>query len=510
MSDTTTSQVDLDMLARLAGFESSPSSNETQTIELPNENPTPLQSTETNEEINLQISIEENAEDDSSPLIPPEELEEEVTIDQWSFTPNRINKVALFVGAGVISLLIGFFTTFNQQATTEPDEQIASEVTPLTDDLDSDPTAERLGEAQTDLALGEQERQLQQLNESQVKPPRPKKTTSPPSPKPVQPQPVKVATPPPPRTPRRLQQPVAVRPISRPLPPPAPRQIPTPITPPVAVQEEPDVDPQTAWLEAATAGMMGGSSHQTASQSAPTQAIYTGTDDPIALASLETNNLVAAPDPNLEAPILEGRPREVEVIPANTRIRGVLSDALAWDDPRLVVEAPVRIALTESIVHEGEELLPPGTEIMAMVQQARPSGLVMLTATGIEYPTETEYRSVRVDPGTISIKLTDGMPLMAQRMQQGGQQPGVDAGGLMLDVLGTVAPIITGGSGNPYRDMYQINQVQQVYSRHFSQRSQPNNYYTPQTPNFWLLPRDLEVELIIRKPIRILSDNYDD
>ena len=327
-----------------------------------------------------------------------------------------------------------------------------------------------------------------------------------PPPKSVQPrpQPVIARTPSPPPSPRRLPQPVAVRPISRPVPPP----VSTP--PPTVVKEEPDIDPQTAWLEAATAGTMGDSSYQTASSSTQTQPNYTGTDNPIAGVSLPRNNLVVAPDPNLEAPVLDGRPRNVSVLPANTRMRGVLLEAIAWDDPRLIIEAPVRIALTESIVHEGEELLPLGTEVMAVVQQARPSGIVMLTVTGLEYPTETEYQSVAVDPGTVSIKLTNGMPLMAQRMQQGGQQPGVDAGGLVLDVLGTVAPILSGGSGNPYRDMYQLNQVQQVYSRHFSQRSQGHNYYTPPTQNFWFLPRDLEVELIIRKPIRIFEDNYDD
>ena len=498
MSETTTESIDLDTLARLAGFESSSSNPQTMPV-----------NKESNLEINLDISMEEETVESSSSLIPPEELEEDVTIDQWSFTPNRINKVALFVGVGIVSVLIGFFTTFNQEATTEPNSDITSEVTPITDDLDTDTTASRLGDAQTDLALGEQERQLRQLNESQVNPPRPKKTTSAPPPVPPKPQPVMARTPSPPRPPRHLPQPVAVRPISRPVPLPVstPRSVPAPA--PVVVQEEPEDDPQTVWLEAATAGTMGSSSHQTASRSMPVQSNYTGTDDPLAQASLQTNNLVVAPDRNLEAPVLEGRPRNVSVIPANTRMSGVLLEAIAWDDPRLIIEAPVRIALTESIVHEGEELLPLGTEVMAVVQQARPSGIVMLTVTGLEYPTETEYRSVAVDPGTVSIKLTNGMPLMAQRMQQGGQQPGVDAGGLVLDVLGTVAPILSGGSGNPYRNIYQINQMQQVYSRHFSQQSQGHNYYTPTPQTFWFLPRDLEVELIIRKPIRIFEDNYD-
>ena len=167
MSETTTSPVDLETLARLAGFESSSSNPQTTEV-----------NKESNLEINLDISIEEETLEQSSSLIPPEELEEDVTIDQWSFTPNRINKVALLVGAAIVSVVIGFVTTFNQQATTEPDSDIASEVTPITDDLDTDPTASRLGDAQTDLALGEQERQLRQLNESLVKPPRPKKTTS--------------------------------------------------------------------------------------------------------------------------------------------------------------------------------------------------------------------------------------------------------------------------------------------------------------------------------------------
>ena len=408
-----------------------------------------------------------------------------------------------------------------------------------------------IGQLKSELALARQEQQLAALREEkgqvvQPAPPKAKVKTvqTQPRPQPVQ----RAVSPPPPSPPPRYRP--APRRVSRPAPPPVSR--------PAVIEKPVEQNPQEVWIAAAQVGSYGGgleaegrrqraegrrqraegvyapqsalypnpyvgdARQRIRSTSAPQSTPYWNpvrSEDPSAdyrYSTQFTGNTVTQSQPSTiagqyspvgnaeELPILlEGEGEQsLFQLPLGESFRARLADSLLWDGS--VPQIRGLAELIEPILsREGEEVAPVGSMVYLMLENPSQAGVVKLSAEAIVIRGSESDIEIPLPPNAVLVRGPDGMPLMAERIERGGDnaQNGVNWGGLLFDTARTAAEFGLGNSSDGFRDVYRFQRLENFYDRNFNeQRRNPYRQFQPRASAVaWVLPAGKEVELYINQ-----------
>ena len=489
----------------------------------------------------FQIDLAPRATEQS--LLDPDEL------DAFTSNSGLANPSAklLLVAAGVcvLILVLWFLVSgaFAPLKATKPKTESVEENSESELVLNEDDERE-IGELKSELALARQEQQLAALREEkgqgiQPSPPKAKVKTvrTQPRPQPVQ----RAVSPPPPSPPPRYRP--APRRVSRPAPPPVSR--------PTRVEKPVEQNPQEVWIAAAQVGSYGGGLEAEGRRQraegvyAPQSALYPNpslgdarqrirstsapqptpywnpvrSEDPSADYRYPTQfagNTVTQSQPSTiagqyspvgnaeELPILlDGQQQQsLFQLPLGESFRARLADSLVWDGS--VPEIRGLAELSQAIVsREGEEIAPVGSMVYLKLANPSQAGVVKLSAEAIVVQGSESDIEIPLPPNAVLVRGTDGMPLMAERIERGGDnaQNGVNWGGLLFDTARTAAEFGLGNSSDGFRDVYRFQRLENYYDRNFNQqRRNPYGQFQPRSSAVaWVLPAGKEVELYVNQ-----------
>ena len=463
---------------------------------------------------NSQGEISLEGDRPSSPLLDPEEIDE-FSVSSSSFA-NPTTKLALVFGCVFLAVTLLWFLFSGMKAPLKADSESLTDANPETEAKQSSeplavPEDSSVGKLKTELALSQQEQQLAQLKVKQgeaksqkgQKPSPPKKTPPP--------QPVRVASVPTP--PRPTPPPLPAPPRRLPPPPVPPVRVAAPPPPPVQ-PETPTVNPHQAWVAAAQLGSYGPAS---GASSPPHPVGNREIENPAAPnrmaphlgyqpASRGSHNSIVPPLPPSpdefaadELPVLLGEQSSQGRLPIGQSFRARLADSLVWDST--VQEIGGMAELLEPLsTRDGEELAPAGSLVVVKLANPSGAGVVKLEAQAVIVLGSEEDLEISLPPNALLVRGPDGMPLMAEAIDRGGEREGgINWGGLLLDAAQTAATF-SGTSGNSYQDLYRFQRLQSLYDRHFGQPSNPSYRPFPrQGTSAWVLPAGREVELYVNQ-----------
>ena len=503
-----------------------------------------------------QIQINLAPQHKEQPLLDPDELDE---FTQNSGLANPTAKLML-VGVGVLGVI--FVLWFLVSGAFAPLKASKTETEPVDESPEAKLVAEEndpeIGQLKSELALARQEEQLAALREEKsnntVKPPPPPATVKTVQTQP-RPQPVRRAVPPPPPDPPRYRPAPPPRRVTRSAPPPVSR-------PAVVAQPIEQKNPQETWIAAAQLGSYGGSKPQlpsnadqaTFSSNPQPQPQYQrfGNHRPIPSSLNRESSLPRSasvygqsnagyplppahyPDSNYRYPtqftgntvtqsqpttiagqyspvgnaeelpiLLDGQQQQsLFQLPLGESFQARLADSLVWDGS--VPEIRGMAELTQPILsREGEEIAPVGSMVFLKLSNPSAAGVVKLLAEAIVVRGSESDLEIPLPPNAVVVRATDGMPLMAERIERGGnnQANGVNWGGLLFDTARTAAEFGLGNSNDGFRDVYRFQRLENFYDRNFNQqRRNPYQQFQPQTSAVaWVLPAGKAVELYVNQ-----------
>jgi hypothetical protein len=203
-----------------------------------------------------------------------------------------------------------------------------------------------------------------------------------------------------------------------------------------------------------------------------------------------------------EQRFLEGRPM-MRSVPVGTQIFAQIFQATAVDNAQgYKVLVRVSTPLTDA---QGNQSIPAGTLIGATLQ---------IGAGGVaQVMPEVIYLNDRAFPlpaNSLIVAMRDGNPLVAERVERGGERPGVNLLGLVVDTGTTFLPLLSGGgdNSNSFRDFYQYQRISDYTDRNFGggkrdRQGGYSNQQSSQTAVYYKLPANLDVQLLVVAPFEL-------
>ena len=452
--------------------------------------PQPAENPENSSEVPL------NSKQNPTPLLDEEDIEEEGEINRFSFTSSKL-PIVLLTGLMVLGGLgIGAYTTFGAKKTVSA----KSETAPVAEIKTSQADPEK-GELQAKLGFREQNQQLNQINtpkptqtpyprQSQTTLPTQKRSSHVPSSRPVRnysapnSSPTLVRRPSVPSPPTRTYYSKTVSPTYAP-------------PPTVPILEQPEKNPQKVWQEAASIGSYGGTQAK-AEISNPAQ-----TETKVGEIGKEAEEVKTGYEQE-EMSILTGKPINITSIPVGANVGGVLETAVYWDSGNKTREEDIYVVrlLAPLEDREGKILIPINSLIFVSAVVSN-SGLIKLQPRNlITIQSDGTEKDIPLPERAFSIRRGDGSPLIAKREEYNPNRQGIDGVRLGLDIVKTAAQFGLQGNGDGYRDLYQMNQLEQFYDRNFQQND--NQFRTPSQPVYsWQLKEGTQVEIYVTQSIRL-------
>ena len=470
---------------------------------------------------------------DSAPLLDPEDLDESATVGagqkpRLSLAANPFTKLGV-VAAGT-GLVIGVLAVFTSGVMNQEDSQPAQETQadfaePMVAAEES--AADDRGQLLTDLAMGQQQAELEALAEEE--------TTPRPEPEPAATQEAPQFSSPP-RPAPRSPQPVVQRPAPPPRPTPAPRTIAAQPSPAVTAPE-PEEDPMEQWMALSQVGSYRrgpslSATEATSSLPVPEQLpTHNSVDGSSAIQSAVPGQIPhsgvltpASTWPAInhaeEAAILQEHPLPTSsaALVTGTQAKAVLETPLIWaaatetETPQFVVK------LTEPLLTPEDAIgLPAETALVVQVDSVDESGLAQLTVVSFIQ----DDREVALPTGAIQLRGLEGMPLIAQKYGD----PGSDIARMDLNMaamsgVSRVAELINrpqsssvisnvGGStvtqetGDPNILAGLLEGAFGQLSEQMDERNQAALEEILNRPTIWYLPPGLEIEVYINQTVAL-------
>jgi hypothetical protein len=196
-----------------------------------------------------------------------------------------------------------------------------------------------------------------------------------------------------------------------------------------------------------------------------------------------------------EQAVLEDVPPINLKVPGGVRSRGVLETAIAWEGQQPIVNELHLIRLVEPITdRQGQEILPVDTLILVAVVPSG-SALVRLLPKFLMLPNREEQ--ISLPESSFTFRRRDGAPLIAQRRDNSPGR-GINVPNLLIDGASTFLPFITGSSGNPYQNYYQVENLRRFYERNFDTAQGNQQGRLPTVPT-WELPGGMELQIAVSR-----------
>ncbi|MEM8804448.1 MAG: TrbI/VirB10 family protein [Cyanobacteria bacterium P01_G01_bin.38] len=464
------------------------------------------------------------------PLLDPEDLEDTPAAGaspkrRLSLAANPFTKLGV-VAAGT-GLVIGVLAVFTNSVMNGGDPKTAEE--PQADfpdpmvESDEDSARDDRGELLTDLALGNQQAELEALSE-EAEPPQPEPADeaetpqfSPapsPAPRPVQPVAQRAAPVP------RVSSPVPrMTPAA-----PAPQAQPAPI--------EPEVDPMERWMALSHIGSYGrpvtGDSTGNNTPIPPRE--DTLSEDPVQLAQADTSSAPtieqasvktsSAPAINRaeEAAILDEEPIHAPTLMTGTQAAAVLVTPLIWAEATAEDSLQFVVQLTEPLLSPDEEVgLPTDAQLVAQVQSVDESGLARLAVVSIIQ----EGQEIPLPENTIQFRGENGTPLIAEEYDDRGSSTfGRDLNSALIAGVARAAELInapesssvvtnTGGSvvtqENGDSDILAgvLEGAFGELTERMTERNQAALEESQDRPTIWYLSPGTEIEVFINRTVAL-------
>lgn len=453
---------------------------------------------------------------DPGPLLDPKDLDESATVGAaqkpgLSLAANPFTKLGVVAaGTGLVIGVLAVFTSgvMNQEDSQPVEEAQADFAEPMVAAEES--AADDRGQLLTDLAMGQQQAELEALAEEE--------RTAQPEPEAIQEQPQFSS---PPRPAPRSPQPVVQRPAPPPRSTPAPR-VSAAQPRPTVTAPEPEGDPMEQWMALSQIG-----SYRQGTEASPTEEAspISRTDtlsspDSVEVAINPTTSTWPAINHAEEAAILQERPLPTSspALITGTQAKAVLETPLIWaaatetETPQFVVK------LTEPLLTPEDAIgLPAETTLVVQVNSVDESGLAQLAVVSFIQ----DDREVALPTGAIQLRGFEGTPLIAQKYGD----PGSDIARMDLNMaamsgVSRVAELINrpqsssvisnvGGStvtqetGDPNILAGLLEGAFGQLSEQMAERNQAALEEILNRPTIWYLPPGLEVEVYINQTVAL-------
>ena len=469
---------------------------------------------------------------DPGPLLDPEDLDESAAVGTvqkpgLSLAANPFTKLGVVAaGTGLVIGVLAVFTSgvMNRGDSPPVEETQADFAEPMVAADES--SADDRGQLLTDLAMGQQQAELEALAEEEP--------TARPEPEAIQETPQFSSLP---RSVPRSPQPVVQRSAPPPRPTPAPRVSAAQPTPAVTAPE-PEGDLIEQWMALSQIG-----SYRRGTEASPTEdasslqapdqlPTHNSVDGSPAIRSAEpeqipgvlTLDTTASAWPAInhaeEAAILQGRPLPTSsaALITGTQAKAVLETPLIWATAMEAESPQFVVKLTEPLSTPEEAIgLPAETALVVQVDSVDESGLAQLAVVSFI----RDGREVALPTGAIQLRGLAGTPLIAQKYGD----PGSDIARMDLNMaamsgVSRVAELINrpqsssvisnvGGSTitqeteDPNILAGLLEGAFDQLSEQMAERNQAALEEILNRPTIWYLPPGLEVEVYINQTVTL-------
>lgn len=470
----------------------------------------------------------------SEPLLDPEDLADPSPVadhpkGMLSLATNPFTKLGV-VGAGT-GLVIGFLAVFTNNIMDGEKPQPAKETQanfedPMVEATEDSATQDDRGKLLTDLAMGNQQAELEALSEeseeTEISEPVPETTSETPK--------FSSAPSPEPRPPQRVVERSMPAPAPR-VSTPAPRMAPTPVPREQPVALEPAVNPAEQWMALSHLGSYGrptSNRSEVASErespldpaennipsSGPVQLVRAETSLP----ALAINHAEEAAILKEDATLIQEEPATAPVLITGTQAAAVLVTPLIWAETTGVDGLQFVVQLTEPLLTPDEAVgLPIDTQLVVQVQSVDDSGLSQLAVVSLIQNGE----EIPLPENVIHLRGQDSTPLIAEKY--GGQRAAMLRRNLNSALIAGVAraaelinepkssSVVTNAGGSTItQDNGDPNILAGILEGTFgeltdqmAERNQAALDEILERPTIWYLPPGTEIEVFINRTVML-------
>ena len=468
----------------------------------------------------------------SEPLLDPEDLADPSPVadhpkGMLSLATNPFTKLGV-VGAGT-GLVIGFLAVFTNNIMDGEKPQPAKETQanfedPMVEATEDSATQDDRGKLLTDLAMGNQQAELEALSEeseeAEISEPTPETTSEIPK--------FSSAPSPEPRPPQRVVERSTPAPAPR-VSTPAPRMTPAPVSREQPVVSEPTVNPTEQWMALSHLGSYGRSpsnsseaereiplepSENNIPSSGPVQLVRAETSSP----ALAINHAEEAAILQEDATLIQEDPASAPVLITGTQAAAVLVTSLIWAETTAVDGLQFVVQLTEPLLTPDEAVgLPIDTQLVVQVQSVDDSGLSQLAVVSLIQDGE----EIPLPENVIHLRGQDSTPLIAEKY--GGQGAAMLRRSLNSALIAGVAraaelintpkssSVVTNAGGSTItQDNGDPNILAGILEGTFgeltdqmAERNQAALDEILERPTIWYLPPGTEIEVFINRTVML-------
>ena len=470
----------------------------------------------------------------SEPLLDPEDLADPSPVadhpkGMLSLATNPFTKLGV-VAAGT-GLVIGFLAVFTNNIMDGEKPQPAEETQanfedPMVEATEDSATQDDRGKLLTDLAMGNQQAELEALSEeseeTEISEPVPEATSEIPK--------FSSAPSPEPRPPQQVVERSTPAPAPR-VSTPAPRMAPAPAPSEQPVVPAPAVNPAEQWMALSHLGSYGrplsNSSEAEVERESPLEPSENNipSSGPVQLVRAETSSSALAINHAEEAAILQEDatltqedPASVPVLITGTQAAAVLVTPLIWAETTAVDGLQFVVQLTEPLLTPDEAVgLPIDTQLVVQVQSVDDSGLSQLTVVSLIQDDE----EIPLPENVIHLRGQDSTPLIAEKY--GGQGAAMLRRNLNSALIAGVAraaelinepkssSVVTNAGGSTItQDNGDPNVLAGILEGTFSEltdqmaeRNQAALDEILDRPTIWYLPPGTEIEVFINRTVML-------
>ena len=468
----------------------------------------------------------------SEPLLDPEDLADPAPVadhpkGMLSLATNPFTKLGV-VAAGT-GLVIGFLAVFTNNIMDGEKPQPAKETQanfedPMVEATEDSATQDDRGKLLTDLAMGNQQAELEALSEeseeTEISEPAPETTSEVPQ--------FSSAPSPEPRPPQRVVERSTPAPAPR-VSTPAPRMAPAPVPREQPVALEPAVNPAEQWMALSHLGSYGRPPRNSseAEREIPLEPAENNipSSGPVELVRAETSSPALAINHAEEAAILQEdatlvqeEPATAPVLITGTQAAAVLVTPLIWAETTAVDDLQFVVQLTEPLLTPDEAVgLPIDTQLVVQVQSVDASGLSQLAVVSLIQAGE----EIPLPENVIHLKGEDSTPLVAEKY--GGQGAAMLRRNLNSALIAGVAraaelinepkssSVVTNAGGSTItQDNGDPNILAGVLEGAFgeltdqmAERNQAALDEILERPTIWSLPPGIEIEVFINRTVML-------
>ena len=473
-----------------------------------------------------------NESSPSEPLLDPEDLADPSPVadhpkGMLSLATNPFTKLGV-VGAGT-GLVIGFLAMFTNNIMDGEKPQPAKETQanfedPMVEATEDSAAQDDRGKLLTDLAMGNQQAELEALSEeseeTEISEPVPEATSEIPK--------FSSAPSPEPRPPQRVVERSTPAPAPR-VSTPAPRMAPTSAPREQPVVPEPAVNPAEQWMALSHLGSYGrppgnGSeaereiplelSENNIPSSGPVQLVRAETSSP----ALTINHAEEAAILQEDATLIQEEPATAPVLITGTQATAVLVTPLIWAETTAVDGLQFVVQLTEPLLTPDEAVgLPIDTQLVVQVQSVDESGLSQLAVVSLIQDGE----EIPLPENVIHLRGQDSTPLIAEKY--GGQGAAMLRRNLNSALIAGVARVaelinepksslvvtnaggstITQDNGDPNILAGILEGAFGELTDQMAERNQAALDEILDRPTIWYLPPGTEIEVFINRTVML-------